>query len=161
MKLKVKATTLIETLIYIGLFGIIFAAILQFTLMISEASQNAEYRNELDRAIILVTEHLSESFDTFDSIDINNSIFNQDFGKIQLVKGANLYTYSVLNNRLKFDRNGTANFLTNPNVIVQSFKLERILGSDSSVIGVRVHITLQSTKKANLIKTVQTNYLIK
>jgi hypothetical protein len=161
MKLKVRATTLIETLIYIGLFGIIFGAILQFTLMISESSQNAEYRNELDRATILVTEHLSESFDTFDSIDLNNSFFYQDNGKIKLIKGSNSYSYSILNNRLRFDRNGVINYLINPNVNIQSFYLERITAADSTITGVRVKITLYSVKKPTLTKTVQTNYFLK
>ena len=89
---KVKGMSLIETIIYLALFGLIFATITQFSLSIAEANRNAEYKNAIEKNIIFIDEVISKSFEQSDAIDVNNSFFEQTNGKLKLTNSANATT---------------------------------------------------------------------
>lgn len=163
MKLKkyFKAITLAETVIYLALFAVIFTSIMQFTLSVSEANQSAEFKNEVERATIFVNEHLNLTFRSINQIDANNSFFYQDDGKLKLTHLPATYKYSIINDRLSFDNNGTSSYLTNSNIKINKFYLERVLAPDLTIVGVRVTMNLVSAKKPNISKTIQTYYSLK
>jgi Tfp pilus assembly protein FimT len=158
---RINGLTLIEILIYLALFAIIFSSIMQFTLSVAEANQTAEFKNEIERATIFVNEHLNLTFRSITQIDTNNSFFSQNDGKLKLTKLPASYTYSLTNGRLTFNNNGTSVYLTNPNVSVDQFYLERVLAPDSSIVGVRITMNIKAVKKPNLNKTIQTYYSLK
>lgn len=153
--------TLIETIIYLALFGIIFAAIIDFSLSVAESNQYSQYKNEIEHSAIFLDEHFSASFEKIDQIDNDNTIYDITLGKLRIFNLTDSLDYNVNNYRLKVNRNGIVNFLTNPNIIIDKFLVEKVLSPDSSISGVRITFNILSNKKSSISKQFQTYYSIK
>ena len=109
MLLKLKGITLVETLVYLALFGIIFTVMVEFSISIAQSNRSAELRQHLDRAKTFIIEHIDNSFLDTNSIDLNNSVFNNDQGKVRL-NNLGYFEYYLENGVLKFNNTGTVYF---------------------------------------------------
>lgn len=161
LSIKIKGVSLVETILYISLFGIIFSGIMGFSLNIAELNRNANLRNNIERSAILLDEHITESFLVSDNIDRTVTEFNQDIGKIKIYKAGNSYLYYVYNGRMVIDRNGIQNYLTGSDLTVSKFLIEEVLSPTGSTTGVRISFDIRAANKANIIKSFRTYYSIK
>ncbi|MEI7578474.1 MAG: hypothetical protein WCJ58_00365 [bacterium] len=125
-KKKLKAITLVETIIYLALFAIIFTAIIQFVLSIQESNLKVNTDNTLAKQKIFITEHLEDSFRNTSGIDTAQSAFDSDQGRIYLTTSTIFKTYYLENNRLIFSANGQINPITPDTMNVTKFHLTKI-----------------------------------
>ncbi len=154
-----KAFTLVEVILYIGLFGFIFTTIISFVFIISDLNNRNKYQIETEKAALFVTENIEEAFRTIKSIDTNNSVFDSDTGTLVLVQSDNSTSiYHVQNGRLIVDTD-SANNITGSNVVVTKFKLQRIM-EGSSVNGVILDFSVASNKNLNITSDISDTYII-
>ena len=155
-----NAISLVETVLYIAIFSIIFTSIVGFALTIAQSNQNANLRNNIERSAIFLDEHITESFLSSNSIDNNESVFNQNDGLIKIYNSTNSYIYSLSDGRIIIDSNGTQNYLTSPDLNVSKFLIEEVLSPTGSTTGVRISFQINSVNKLNITKSFQTYYSI-
>jgi len=140
--LKLKGITLVETLVYLALFGIIFTVMVEFSISIAQSNRSAELRQHLDRAKTFIIEHIDNSFLDTNSIDLNNSVFNNDQGKVRL-NNLGYFEYYLENGVLKFNNTGTVYDITNTKVTVDRFYLEAAQVKTDTV-GIRMTLEVSS-----------------
>lgn len=156
MKNRLKGITLVETMLYIGLFSAIIIIVLNFMLSTQEATQRTNIRNQLNTTSEFISQHMNYTFNK--TIAINNtSIFNNDQGllDIQLTEGNK--QYSISNSRIYFD--GTP--ITPSNILVTKFLVEPVYKGTDTIIGIRTEITLVSKQDSKLTETINLLSLIR
>ena len=158
---RIKGISLVETVLYVALFGVIFSAIIGFSLTIGESNRNANLRNSIERDAVFLDEHITESFLISDNIDKAVTIFNQNAGRIKIYSATNSFTYSLSNGRLIINRNGVQNYLTGTDVNVSEFLIEEVLSPTGTTTGVRISFEINAVIKTNIKKSFQTYYSIK
>jgi type II secretory pathway pseudopilin PulG len=158
---KLKGITIIETLIYLALFGIIFIAIVEFFITMRDNNKVAIEKINLEKVTIYLTNHVSDSFKNSLSVDEATSIFENNASKVRIVKTGKYVEYSLVNNILLFSDNGTNKVILDPDYKVTRFYLERILNDKNILQGIRMELTVTSIKNAKNTKTIQTSYILK
>ncbi len=133
-----KGVSLIETILYLALFAIIFTSVVSFMLAVSENNRIAKARNRVESSMIFVTEHISESFDLATSIDVDETVFEDSSGVLTLVTPSGLVEYSVDSGRLMYNSGGSSTPLTIPDIVVTNCYLEQVLDKTSEVVGIRI-----------------------
>ncbi len=156
-----KGMTLIETLIYVALFGLIFSSMIGYFMMISESNANSRLKLDVHKNMIFISEHINNSFDTFESIDLTNTTLDNDLGKIRLVKGASTIDYIIEGDRLKVVRDGVGTYVLANKFKAESFRVERVNSSTNAVVGARIKFTFSSLKKNTVKDTLESMYLFK
>ena len=158
---KVKAFTIIETVIYLGIFAFIFIAVVQFYFTVARGNQLAGERNEIQKAIIFLDQHMKSSFESSVDVDTLNSTFNNDNGVLSLNTTSGYVEYSVSSNRILFDENGTfSDYVTTDDFIITKFYLEEIEDSDSIVVGVKLTLDISSRVLPDTVtETYVTSYI--
>lgn len=151
--------TLIESLVYVAIFGVVFTVIVQFSLNTQENNQIASLRKELGDLEVLVDASINESFKTTVSIDSTNSIFDSDNGSLILnLNDSTTVRYYLENNKIKVNRGGIVNNLTTSDFTCSKFFIEQIL--NPSLSGTRITITCTSVKRNQVKDTFTTNYIL-
>ena len=146
MKNKLKGVTLVETMLYIGIFSIFIFTIINFMLSTQEATSNNNEKNKLNATTEYLSQHFSDSFEKELSVNEELSVFNTDNGVLLLtfLNGENQYTLS--NSTIYF--NGIA--ITPPEQLVTQFRLEPMYKSTDKLVGMRISLVIQSKKTPNL-----------
>lgn len=154
-----KGFTLIESLVYIAIFAVVFTVIVQFSLNLRENNQVAGLRKELGDLIITVDSSMNESFSESGSIDEVGSVFNNDNGVISLnlIDGSNV-KYSLNSGKIQIERNGVVNYLTTADFNCTKLYAEQIL--DPDLAGVRLTVKCTSIKRPQVQSEFTTNYLL-
>lgn len=149
MKNKLKGVTLIEAMLYIGLFSIIIMIVLNFMFSTQEATLRTNRRSQLNTASEFVNQHINYSFSNALRINEENCAFgnNQGILELQLQEGNRQYTMS--NGRLYYDSIP----ITPTNVVVSSFSLTPVHDRNSVLIGVRTEVLLLSKGDTSLTDT--------
>ncbi len=140
---RLKGVTLVETLLYIGLFSVMMLVLLNFMLSTQEVMSRTNIRGELDNSLQFVARHINDSFEKAQSLDQENTTFDTDDGEIQLTFQEGDKTYTLSNNNLLFD--GTP--IHSSKYSVSKFNIEPVYKGESILIGVRVNITMHSKKE--------------
>ncbi len=150
MKNRLKGITLVETVLYIGLFSSIIIIVLNFMLSTQEATQRTNIKSHLSTASEFVSQHINYSFNKTISVNENTSIFNNDQGvlDLHLIDGDKQYTLS--NSRIYFD--GTP--ITPSNISVTKFSLEPIYKGTDLIIGIRTEIIFVSNQNDDFTETI-------
>lgn len=158
-KSKVKAFTLVEVILYVGLFGFIFTTIISFFLVTDEFNKNDKYQIDVAKSALFVVEHLEETFNNAKSIDIANSTFDNNIGILTVVKDDNsTVRYSVSNNRI-IVLTSTSNFISPVDIVINKFRFEQVI--DNGVIkGVRFDLDISSAKRDRINKNIVYTYVI-
>ncbi len=160
-KKKKKGITLIETLLYLSLFGMFFVTILEYVFAITEFNRFADQRNEIQKNVIYLDQHLKDSFVVADSIDTGQTTFSNNSGKLRLTTtGGAFYEYNIVNQRLQFNKNGTLFFLTKPEHIISRFNLEPVTNAEGTTVAVKVIIDLAYNKKTDLFESMESLYTL-
>jgi len=158
-KTDYKSMSLLETLLYVALFGLIFISIFEFFLFTAEKNQVATERIEIERTVLFIEEHLQDTINRGESIDEVNSIFDQDSGKVRIIINGGYGEYRIVSGKLVYDEDATVNDLIPSRFTVSRLYVEKVLDSAAEVTGVRLTIELNS-KKISINKTTFSTLLI-
>ena len=150
MKNRLKGITLIETMLYIGLFSIIILMVLNFMLSTQESTLRNNRRGDVYKTAEFVIQHIESSFNNALSISKDNSTFNNSIGllELQFPEGSKQYTLS--NSTLYFD--GVS--ITPPNISITQFSLIPIYNGIESPIAVKINIDLVSKDDPKITDTI-------
>ncbi len=129
-----KAITLIETLVYIAIFGIFMSILIQFFLSV-QINQDKVYKElELEMNQIFVTNHFNELLGDVFAFDSENELFFNEQETLE---------YRVLEEDLVLQVGGETRILTNNRVSVKGIYFEEIRVLDGPVSAVRVNLSFE------------------
>ena len=143
---KEDGMTLIETVLYIALFAIIFMSVMNFAFSVTEHNQEAEARTMIQRSIIQIQEHLTEKIDSATSIDTIASVFEVDNGVLSMTVSGSSAVYQISDGRLTYSTGGNSTPISSSKMIVTRFYIQEVLGRADQVTGVRITMEIQSVK---------------
>lgn len=157
---RLSGSTLLEMIVYVALFGVIFISVVQFTITMSEYDQNAIYYNDIERSSVFLNQHLRQNFREAKAIKTQGSVFDNDNGQLVLTSVANIdITYRLNNGRITAHRN-TELPLIPQTVRATQLRFTRVLNTDGELVGVEVEYDLESVKESNIRRSYKTNYIL-
>lgn len=153
--------TLTEVLIYLALFGAIFAIVLQFSLDIQESNNRSQKRAEIEKYSVFVDQHLADAFAESDAVSIPRTSFNNDQGELGLntITGGSI-DYSFVDEQLTVNRGGGETDLTPDYAEVTRFYLEQVLDEQGTTVGVRLDLDIQAKEDPEVTTSIETNYVL-
>ncbi|WKZ24045.1 MAG: hypothetical protein QY312_00325 [Candidatus Dojkabacteria bacterium] len=157
MNHRISAFTLVETILYLALFNIIFFSVITWAITLTQSNRNAEYRNAIEKNAIFVTEHLSDTFRRGRTVVEDESSFHTGQGSVRISTDSDYFDYNVQNQRLRVNRNGGTFLLTDPFVQVTEFRVQPVR-NEGEILGVRVRITFIAEKYPSVTKTIESYY---
>jgi len=143
--------TLLEALIYLGIFSAIFTVIIQYALSVTENNQRVEYQYDLTYASTYVHEHLNSSFQSSTSSEVLS-------GNLYLYPSDHNIVYYLSDGTLYVDEGSGAVPITAKNVYVTNFSQSPIYDRDGVIIAYDITINMQSLAKPDLTRTVNSIY---
>jgi type II secretory pathway component PulJ len=162
MRLNIKKDgfTLVEAIIYLGIFSLIFTVIVQFSLITAENGRISLTRKELGELILLVNASLKESFANASSIDLANTTLSSDNGQITLnLNPSGNIRYTIQNSRIQVTRSSVSNDISTADFACNRFRVSSIL-NETLTIGAIIEITCVSVKFPQVNSEFRSNYLI-
>ena len=150
MKNRLKGVTLIETMLYIGLFSIIMVIILNFMLSTQEATNRNNEKTNLNRTSVFLSQHISDSFSKTISINQDTSVFDSDQGVLTLNFSSEGKQYTFIDSRIYFNNIP----ITPTSLSITQFKLEPVFKDLTALIGVKITISAYSEKVPELSETI-------
>lgn len=81
---KNRGFTLLEILLYLGISSVVLFAIMSFSLQILGINKKSSNTQEIQTSMEVISNRLSTTIQSASTIDMLNSIFDQDVGKISL-----------------------------------------------------------------------------
>ncbi len=154
MKNKLKGLTLLETVLYIGLFSAVLLIFVTFMLNTQEATTRTQNKTSLHKTTSFIAQHINYTFESTDSIDGDSSIFETDIGKLDIIVDEAPKVYELQNSQLFYD----GVLISSPGVLVERFYLTPIY-EELDVIAVRIEILLRDSSNTKL--TEEINFLAK
>ena len=130
----------------------------EFSISIAQANRAAELRQHIERAKTFIIEHIDNSFLDTNSFDLNNSVFNNDQGKVRL-NNLGYFEYYIENGVLKFNNTGTVYNITNTKVRIDRFYLEQAQVKTDTV-GMRMTLQVSSIEGSES-ETIKTLFIIR
>lgn len=156
--MRLKAFTLVETILYLALFNVIFFSVITWAIALTQSNRNAEYKNAVEKNAIFLSEHLKDTFQKGISVDQANSTFNVPNGKVRIVNASGYMEYFTTSNKLVVT-NGTGTFdLTDKFVNITNFTVSPVIVPPNTVVGANITITITAEKFPTLTKTIQSYY---
>jgi|GEM_PF-6244738 len=140
-KQPLNAFTLIEVLLYLALFGIIFLTIIRFTLNIEKSYRDANTNlTNTDNSTYLYY-HLNATLNKAVAVDEVNSVFDLPNGTLKLnLSNGESATYSKEGNVLKFNGDPLFN--------VDSFSIKAYRDKANVLKGIFIDFTLDGKTKS-------------
>lgn len=161
MYMRLKGLTLMESIVYIALFSLIFIVIIQFSLSIAENNRNAGDKTEIERVSIFLFEHLETTVEDSSGIDTTNSVFNDDSGVLRLNDGSGGYSeYSISDGRLSLSNGSSSDFLTTGGFYITRFHVEELQIGEGETAGVRVSIEIVSEEDSKISRVIESSFLL-
>ncbi len=154
-----KGFTLIETLLYLALFGVIFFSIMQFFYSASELNLNADANNNIRKNNLFITNHFDTSVEDTISIDLANTDFDIDLGKIRLITNEGFIEYSTNSSQLFVNRNNQINSISDSNIYITRLRFSEV-NFETELKGFKVEIDFQSNKNNRLTESISKIYII-
>lgn len=123
-KKRNEAVTMLEALVYIALFGIVFAVMIKLFLVNYEGFAQTNETIRLDRNMIFILNHTSEVIDNCGaSFVLTEANYVDDLGNISFSCVDDSFAYTVNGGALMFNRNGIDNRLNIDNTTITRFNL--------------------------------------
>lgn len=157
MKNNLKGITLIETIIYIGIFALFLPIVMNFMLSTQESTRRNNYNLQLSKSVEFISEHLDYSFEKVKSIKEEDCIFNEDRGVLVLNTTNETVSYTVSNSKIYYNTTP----ITPSNMSITQFRIEPIYNHLNIATGVRIFVALQSkhdpsmTTSFNLLENIR------
>jgi|GEM_PF-5340724 len=157
---KQKGMTLIEILIYLGLFAIIFSAAIEFSFVIGRQLQRHSQIQQVNGTVIFINNQINDTFLYSKQINTGNSTFDNVIGAVEVQSYSNeISRYYVNNGTLFVNQDGVVSPLTDQNLEVKEFTVTQILDKSSEIVGVRTTFKLQFYN-SDVFQTIDTNFLL-
>lgn len=163
MRKNFEAITLVEVLLYLALFGIFFVTMINYFFFLEDTNQLSSESLKIDRNVILISQHLEESFKNSTDIVVSATppdIYTiwDDEGSIDtLVLNINSnVAYTISSSRLKFGDTE----ISRRDLIVRKFDLEEIKNSSDTVVGARITIELVSKQDGAISRQFTNSYFL-
>jgi len=147
-KYKLQGITLVETLLYIGIFTLIMFTIMNFMLSTQESNRRNDIKTEIHKTSEFLSLHLSDSFEKTLSVNKDTSIFNSNQGQLDINFSSGINQYKVSNNKILFNNIP----LTTPNITVTQFLLEPVYKGTDNIIRSRNNNRNTINKKSFLFR---------
>jgi len=157
MKNRIKGITLIESVVYIGLFSIIIIMILNFMLSAQESTLRNIRKSNLHHSSTLIAQHFENSFDTVLGISNLNSVFDNDNGRLELLFEMGAKQYTLVNSRIYFDTVA----ITPPSISVTKFNLTPVYQGKVDIQGILLSVDLVSNKDSSLSERINMLFTIR
>lgn len=142
LKKRLSGLTILEMLVYIGIFGILITSVMGFALTLQQSQNKASASTYVEQNAIFLFEHFESTIPKAITIDEAQSIFNSDAGKIHFTLSGNIGEYTISNGAIYFN-DGTSNTLiTTQNVNVSKFRIEPRYYKDAKLTGIYLSITI-------------------
>ena len=124
--------------------------ILNFMLFTQESTLKTERKGSVHTASLFLIQHLEDSFDNTQGVDISSSVFESDQGQLGLMfdSGTELYTFS--NSRIYY--NGIP--ISPKDIVVTSFNLSPVYQGNTEIIGIIVNIHLLSPDDSDITEDI-------
>ena len=146
MKNRLQGITLIETVLYIGLFSVIILLVLNFMLATQESTLVNNRKNEIYKTSEFIVQHINYSFDH--ALSIEEEPLQTNILQLQFTDGNK--QYYVSDSTLYYDLVP----LTPPDILVSQFTLEPFYNEDPYPIAVRINIDIQSKSDSKYSDTI-------
>lgn len=161
LRRKVAAATLLEMIVYVALFGVIFISVVEFTLTMQEYDQNAVYYNDLERSAVFVNQHIRQTFRQGKLIKPATSVFDNDNGQLVLTSTNNIdITYKLVNGELMINRSSVDNPITPSSIRVTKLRFTKIVDSEGKEVGTEIEYRLELKQEPQVNKIYKTNYVL-
>lgn len=137
---KYKGITLIEVLVYLGLFALIFIGVVQFLIAVADNNTYSQNRIEVSRYKLYLFEHIEEGVEWASEIDGVNSTFSSDNGVLALkdttIVPDGLLTYSLNSGRIEVNRDGVVTPISPANMTVTKLRFEELQNNQGDIVGI-------------------------
>lgn len=160
MSKVLRGITLVETIVYLAIFGVVFGAILQFMISVNEQNYRAEFKTNLGKGVMFMTEHINDSMGLATDIEVPSSTFLSDNGVLRLNYSGGFMRYSLNGGRLYFERNAETYFVTAPRFAIDQLYFEQVLDEDLNLIGVRMTMHVYSRDDGTAEETIITSFFL-
>ncbi|KXK27430.1 MAG: hypothetical protein TR69_WS6001000306 [candidate division WS6 bacterium OLB20] len=155
-----RAITLIETLVYLAVFGVMFTVVIAFMLSVSESNRRSLVQNEVERSVLFLFNHMEDTFNRASAINAGTSVFDNNNGVLHLTAGTDDYIYRLDSQRIEFSEEGVDNFISSGELRVTQLRFEPVELSDGSLVGIRVVATYTSDKFPDVVREVESAFLL-
>lgn len=155
----IKGATLIETILYLALFGIIFLTVIEFAFVLGRSNDKAQAENEMHRNTIFLNEHLVENFGQAEAINGNISVFDDSNGVLRLAMEIGYKQYQIADSRLIVTDGTTQTYLTSPAIKVTGFTVRAIMNGLNEYVGISITIDF-TDNSANAQRSMQSSYIL-
>jgi len=159
--MKLRAFTLIETILYLALFNVIFFAVITWAITLTQSNRNAEYKNAVEKNAMFLTEHLNDTFKRGLTVDAANSTFNDASGKVRVTFSAGYFEYQRSGSMLRVTDGAATYDLTDRFVQITNFTVSPVMLEDSTIVGVKIRISLLAEKFPTVTKTIESYYALR
>ncbi len=150
MKNRLKGVTLLETVIYIGLFSLITIMILNFMLTTQESTTRTMRKSLIHQSKEFVLGHIDSTLNSASFIDRDSSVFNDVNGVLQINISGENKQYTISDSVLYYDSIA----ITPSSLSAEGFFLEPVYDGDGEVIGVLITTTLRSNGDSSVYEDI-------
>ncbi len=142
---KYNGITMMESVIYLGMFAMLFLTLMQFYFNIGQANQRSSATLNIQRFEIFLTEHLEDTMRNSDSFDSANSTTDVDLSTVRVAYGAGYKEYYV-NDGTLYITDGTNTYaITSPNIDVKKFRADVVQDADTTMY--RIDFTIEMSDR--------------
>lgn len=143
MTKKLKAITLVETLVYIAIFSMFMLVIMQF-LISTQINQDKIYKElELEMNRIFLTNHLEDELRYNFNFDKNNSTLDENDSYAVFLNNQETLIYRIENGDFILEKGSDITKLTNNKATIESFHLETINTAEGEIAAIKINIGLE------------------
>lgn len=150
MKNRLKGVTLLETVIYLGLFSLVIVMVLSFMLSTTESTTRTMRKSILHQSMEFVIGHIDDTLSKSNLISTTNSVFDDTNGILEINISGEAKQYTLVDSRIYYD--GVP--ITPTSVVVENFELHPSTNGNGDVIGITVISTLRSVKDNSLTENI-------
>lgn len=139
---KLKAITLIETIVYVAIFSMFMLTMMQFLISI-QVNQDKVYKElELEMNRIFLTNHLEKTLRYNFNLEENTSVFDENNSIGVFANNQEELIYRKEEGELVLQKNLNTTKLTNSKALIQSFNLTPIRTEGNEITAIRINIDL-------------------
>jgi hypothetical protein len=154
--MNLKGFSLLETVIYIGLLSILLSSTVVFSLGLLQKVDVIDTRVRLDEKAALIFSELSSEITRAQSINVTGSTFGVDGSSLVFVDASGVSVTidrasdsvdfpagAQTVNRLRIQRGVIADWITDGDMSVESWKVEVVRNSVSTLTGLNIRLNLE------------------
>ncbi len=161
---KTDGYSLVELLVYIGLFVAISLVIIQSLLFLMKTYTNARQYRTLQQSAETILERITREVRLSSTVESASSSFGTTLGTLAtsgVDSGGNGFanTISVVSGRAQITTNGSSSYLSDTNVTVSELTFWNITTTVGSAV--RVKLTLQTTGSPSVSATFYTTAILR